>query len=199
MSPNDLQAAENWYVGAAVGKTSLDYSATDLTSDLANLGWTINNPSVDDSDSAWKAYAGIEFNDWLAVEAAYVDLGKVVTRFGATIPPTQIDALLSDTHSVHPYQGDGWVVAGVARIAFVPDRFSIVGRAGLFRWESETTVQVISGGTGSVAGDDSGTDGMFGIGIEWQFNEQWSLTADWERYKLNEWLDVPSIGVRFSF
>lgn len=199
MTASEVQAEENWYVGIAAGPTSLDYSAADLTSDLSNLGWTINNPSVDDSNTAWKVYAGFQFNEWFAVEAGYVDLGEVVTQFGATIPPTQIDALLSDTFSVHPYQGDGWMVAGVVRYAFVPDQFSVVGRAGLFTWDSKTTVRVISGGTGSVAGDDSGTDGMFGVGIEWQLNEQWSLTADWERYKLNEWLDVPSIGVRYSF
>lgn len=196
---DEVRAEESWYAGVAAGPTSLDYSAADLTSDLSSLGWTINNPSVDDSNTAWKVYAGYQFNEWFAVEAGYVDLGEVVTQFGATIPPTQIDALLSDTFSVHPYQGDGWMVAGVVRYAFVPDQFSVVGRAGLFTWESKTTVRVISGGTGSVAGDDSGTDGMFGIGVEWHLNEQWSLTADWERYKLNEWLDVPSIGVRYSF
>ena len=199
MTANEVQAEENWYVGVSAGTTNLDYSAADLTSDLSSLGWTINNPKVDDSNTTWKVYAGFQVNDWFAVEAGYVDLGEVITQFGATIPPTQIDALLSDTFSVHPYQGDGWMVAGAVRYAFVPDEFSVVGRAGLFAWESKTTVRVISGGTGSVAGDDSGTDAMFGVGVEWQINEQWALTADWERYKLNEWLDVPSIGVRFSF
>ena len=199
MSANEVEAQGNWYVGVSAGTTNLDYSEADLTADLASLGWIINNPKVDDSNTTWKVYAGFEVNDWFAVEAGYVDLGEVITQFGATIPPTQIDALLSDTFSVHPYQGDGWMVAGVARYAFVPDQFSVVGRAGLFAWESKTTVRVISGGTGSVAGDDSGTDAMFGVGVEWQINEQWALTADWERYKLNEWLDVPSIGVKFSF
>ena len=40
---------------------------------------------------------------------------------------------------------------------------------------------------------------MFGVGLEWHFNEHWSMTADWERYQFNEWLDVPSIGVRLDF
>ena len=199
MTANEVEAQENWYVGVSAGTTNLDYSAADLTSDLSSLGWTINNPKVDDSNTTWKVYAGFQVNDWFAVEAGYVDLGEVITQFGATIPPNEIMDLLSDTFSVHPYQGDGWMVAGVARYAFVPDQFSVVGRAGLFAWESKTTVRVISGGTGSVAGEDSGTDGMFGVGVEWQINEQWALTADWERYKLNEWLDVPSIGVKFSF
>jgi uncharacterized repeat protein (TIGR01451 family) len=191
--------AQDWYVGVSVGTTNLDYSASDLTNDLSSLGWTINNPSVDDSNDAWKYYAGFQVNDWFAVEAGYVDLGEVITEFGATITPNEIDPLLSDTFSVHPYQGDGWIAAGVGRWTIAPEQFFIIGRAGLFAWESKTEVRVIQGGTGSVTGDDSGTDAMLGIGIEWQFDQQWSLTVDWERYKLNEWLDVPSIGIKFRF
>lgn len=198
-APAEIQAQDKWYLGISGGTTSLDYNSGDLTSDLARLGWTISDAKVDDSSDAWKYYAGFRLNDWFAVEAGYVDLGEVVTEFSATIAPTQIDALLDDTFSVHPYQGDGWIVAGAGRWALVPDEFFLVGRAGFFSWESKTRVRVAQGGTGSVAGDDSGTDAMYGVGVEWQFDEKWSLTADWERYQLNEWLDVPSIGFKFRF
>ena len=141
----------------------------------------------------------IAFNEFFAVEAGYADLGKVVTEFGASVAPTQINAILSDTLSVHPYQGDGWFAAAVLRWPVQPDRFTLVARGGAFWWESDLDVRVISGGTGDVSDRESGTDTMLGVGLEWRFNEQWSLTADWERYKLNEWLDVPSIGLRFDF
>ncbi|MDH3350067.1 MAG: outer membrane beta-barrel protein, partial [Gammaproteobacteria bacterium] len=199
ISADDARAQNEWYVGLSAGTTSLGYNAADLTSDLSSLGWTINNASVDDSSDAWKFYVGHQMNDWFAFEAGYVDLGEVITEFGATIPPNQIDALLSDTLSVHPYQGDGWIFAGVGRLEIVAEQFYVVGRAGLFAWDSKTEVRVIEGGTGSVAGDDSGTDSVFGIGLEWQFNPQWSLTVDWERYKLNESLDVSSLGIKFRF
>ncbi len=192
-------AEGNWYIGGSLGQADLDYSAGDLQRDLSNLGWSIDNPSVNSSDTAWKAYGGFAFTDYVAVEAGYVDLGKVVTRFGATVPPTQIDAILSDTYSVHPYQGDGWFGAAVLSWPVSPDRFFVVARAGIFAWESDVDVRVISGGTGNVSGTESGTDGMYGFGLEWRFSEQWSVTADWERYKFNEWLDVPSIGIKFAF
>ena len=198
-APSDAQVQDKWYVGISGGTTSLDYSAGNLTNDLANLGWTISDAKVDDSNDAWKYYAGFRVNDWFAVEAGYVDLGEVITEFGTTVAPNQIDPLLSDAFSVHPYQGDGWMLAGAGRWELAPDTFFLVGRAGFFRWESKTRVRVIQGGSGSVAGDDSGTDAMYGVGVEWQFYNQWSLTADWERYKLNEWLDVPSIGIKFRF
>jgi uncharacterized repeat protein (TIGR01451 family) len=199
LSPLQAEAAGDWYVGGAVGQSSIDYSASDLSSDLARLGWTIESPSVDESGTAWKIYAGFMFNDWLGLEAGYADLGEVTTRFGASIAPTEIDTLLADTLSVHPYQGDGWIAAALVRWPFAEDRFAITARAGLFAWESKTNVRVVSGGTGQVASDDSGTDSMFGVGIEWQINETWYLSAGWERYKLNEWLDVPMIGVGTRF
>jgi len=72
-------------------------------------------------------------------------------------------------------------------------------RVGAFAWNSDIDVRVISGGTGNVAGDDSGTDMMYGIGMELRLNPAWSLVVEWQRYELNEWLDVPSVGVKFSF
>ncbi len=196
---NDARAQGEWYLGANAGRADLDYSAGDLTADLASLGWTITNPSVKDSGTAWKVYAGYAFNEYVATEAGYADLGKVVTRFGASIPPTQIPAILSDTFNIHPYQGDGWFGAAVFTWPVEPDRYSLFARVGVFAWESDLDIRVISGGTGSITDRESGTDMLFGVGFEWLLNEQWSITGEWERYELNEWLDVPSIGVKYRF
>jgi uncharacterized repeat protein (TIGR01451 family) len=195
----DAHAQDDWYVGVSLGQAGLDYSAGDLQQDLSNLGWSINNPSVDDSDTAWKAYLGFTVNDYFAIEGGYADLGKVVTQYGVSIPPAQISAILRDTFNVHPYQGDGWFAAAVFNWPVSPDRFNAFARVGMWGWESNLDVRVISGGSGSITDRESGTDMMYALGVEWQFNEQWSLTAEWERYELNEWLDVPSIGLRYAF
>ncbi len=192
-------AQGNWYVHGAIGQVDLDYSASDLTSDLSTLGWTINNPVVDSDETAWKVLGGFAFNNYFAVEAGYVSLGEVMTQFGATVEPTQIDDILGDTYAVHPYQGDGWVVAGVVSWPISPDKFSLNVKLGAFTWESRTDVRVIQGGTGGVSGKDDGTDAMYGVGVEWKLDPTWSLTVEWERYKMNEWLDVPFVGVKASF
>ena len=103
------------------------------------------------------------------------------------------------THNVRPIYGDGWFGSVVVSWPVSPDRFSLTARAGLFGWESDIDVRVISGGTGSVSDRDSGTDMLYGVGVEWHLNEQWSMTADWERYELTDWVDVPSIGVKIRF
>ena len=166
----EVQAQGTWYVGANVGYADLDYDASDLEQDLANLGWTISDASVDSSSTAWKAYGGFAPNRYLAFEIGYADLGKVVTQYSASVSPNDIDAILSDTYSVHPYQGDGWFGAVVAKWPVNPDVITLYARLGAFSWKSDLDVRVISGGTGSVVGDDSGTDVMYGLGFEWHIN-----------------------------
>jgi hypothetical protein len=195
----NVHAQGRWYVQGGLGQVDLDYSASDLTSDLSNLGWTINNPVVDSDETAWKVVGGFAFNNYFALEAGYVSLGEVMTRFGATVEPTEIDDILSDTYAVHPYQGDGLVAVAVISWPIDPDMFSLNVKFGGFIWESKTHVRVIQGGTGSLSGKDDGVDAMYGIGIEWKVNPTWAITADWERYEMNESLDVPFIGVKIYF
>ena len=103
----ELQAQSGWYAGGNIGLASAGYDEADLVSDLAARGWSIDTPAVDDSDTAWKLYGGFAFNPVLAVEVGYVELGEVVTEFGATISPSDIDDLLADTYAVHPVLGEG--------------------------------------------------------------------------------------------
>jgi uncharacterized repeat protein (TIGR01451 family) len=194
-----LAQDSGWYLGASVGQASAGYSESDLTGDLAGRGWTITQPSVDDNDLAWKVHGGYAINRLLAVEAAWVDLGKVTTRFGASVPPNQIDDILTDTVAVHPVLGSGATLAGVLRWQFAQDRLAVYGRVGAFFWNADIDVQVVSGGAGMASGDDSGTDLMYGAGLEWRFNPHWSLTGEWERYRLKQWVDVPTVGVRYRF
>jgi len=196
---SESRAQGHWYVDAAVGQATANYSGGDLTNDLASLGWSITNPSVDDKDTAYKIFGGYSFNQNFAVEVGYVELGEVKTEFGANIPPSEVNDLLSDTFAVHPYLGKGWVAAGVASWPFASNRFALLARAGVFRWDADIDVWVESGATGSVTGSDSGTDLMWGAGLEWKATQSFSVTAQWERYRLNDWVDVPTVGVRFYF
>jgi len=200
LSPaGELQAQTGWYAGGSIGYADADYDEPDLVSDLAARGWVINTPEVDDSDTAWKVYGGFAFNPVLAVEAGYAELGEVMSEFGATVSPSEIDALLGDTYAVHPALGKGWFAAAVLSWPVVPERFSLYARAGAFDWEADIDVRVISGGTGRVSGNESGTDWMYGVGFDWRIGSAWSITAEWERYRLNDWVSVPSVGLRFRF
>ncbi len=191
--------AQDWYVAGGIGQSSADYSSDDLVGDLSARGWSINSPSVDDEDTAWKIIVGMSFNEFFAIETGYVDLGEATTRFGATIPPNQVSSILNDTLAVHPSLGDGWILGGAARWPLPDSNFALTGRAGLFVWQADLEVEVVSGGSGRVEGDAEGNEPYFGVGVEWQLAPDWSVTLDWDRYKLDDWVDVPMLGVKFSF
>jgi len=198
LAADDARAETDWYVGAAIGTADVDYKAADLTSDLAGLGWTIDDVTVDNDGTAWKIYGGWSITNYFALELGWVDLGNIETRYSTTIPPNEIDNILSDTYDVHPLTGDGVTAAVVLRWPFA-DNFAVHAKAGVFAWNSDVDIRVVEGGTGQFLGDQDGTDAMYGIGLEWTIDDRWSLTAEWERYQLNEWIDTPMFGVRFGF
>jgi len=190
--------ADDWYLGAALGEASADYSSGDLRGDLAARDWSISEVSVDDTDTAWKIYVGYQLTDLIALELGYADLGEVETRYTTDIPPNQIDAILQDTYDVHPYLGDGFTAGGALRWP-LGDRFFLTARAGVFAWQADIEVKVVSGGQGRVDGDDDGVDLYYGIGAEWRAWRSLGITLEWERYKLDDWVDVPTAGLRYSF
>jgi uncharacterized repeat protein (TIGR01451 family) len=188
-----------WYAGASLGASSADYGSSDLARDLDKRGWTILDPRTDDSDTFWKAYVGYQVNSFIAVEVGYADLGEVETSYRAILPPGELSDLLEDTLAVHPYLGSGWTASGLLSGSFADDAFAVFARAGVFVWEADIEVKVVSGGTGKRKGDESGTDAMFGVGFDWRINPAWVVRVEWERYKLNDWVDVPSAGIVWRF
>jgi len=65
------------YIGAGWGQFDLNIK------NLNDAGTAVGN-IVHSNDNAWKVFAGYRFNPYIALEAAYIDLGKPTDRFSAT-------------------------------------------------------------------------------------------------------------------
>ena len=141
-----------WYVGGAIGNADDD--------------------ELDDDDSGTKLLGGYQFNEYLGVEGAFVDLGDF------DIP------LSTDTLSQ-----EGVTIQAVGRYP-LGDHFSVFGKAGFFRWDVETSTA-----------DDDGTDNTFGFGGEYRLNDNWALRAEWERFSdvSGGDIDMISFGATYSF
>ena len=98
-----MATGAGFYVGASVGGATTEYDDVDL--------------NIDDSDAAWKLFAGYHFLQFFAVEGGYRDLGTLESD-GAKIKPT------------------GWDVAGLAGIPLGP--VYLFGKLGLIRWDADT-------------------------------------------------------------
>lgn len=166
-APASAQATGPYYAGASFGTTSIDVCGS-----LGGLGLT----SCDDEDSGFKIFGGYNFNQNLAVELGWVDLGEITATGPGGTAKVGID---------------GFQAAAVGSVPFSP-QFRGFGKVGLYMWDISAT------GPGGSLSDD-GTDVMFGLGVGWKVAPRVELRAEWERFDSDDEADLLSIGVQFSF
>lgn len=138
------------FIGASVGQA--DY---DMTCPAGS--------TCDDTDTAWKIYGGLEVNEYISMEAGYVNLGEV-----------DVSGAKSGTAEVH-----GMTIQMIGSYAINPS-FSLIGRGGMNILNLEKN-GTIAGTTNNNVGD---TDVAWSLGLGAQYNLSKSvgLRAEWERY-----------------
>lgn len=178
------------YLGGSLGYASIDTDEGELQSDLTAAGLT-GTLSVDDDDLGWKLYGGYRFNQYFAAELAYVDLGTAEADVNITAP-------VAGSANVEA-EADGVTLALIGRYPF-NDKFSAFAKAGAFFWEVEGQASVtVLGATTTLGDDDDGTDFVFGLGADYALTDHISLRAEWERYDMDEDVDMFSAGIEYRF
>ena len=150
-APLDLRVDYGVYVGAGVGRSKTE----------AFCGGT-----CDTYDRTWNAFVGYQLNRHLAFELGYVDLGQFTVSGTITgVPVTSVY--------------DMWAIelSGVGLLPLT-DRFSIFGKLGLFRYDSEANT------TGVVVGDTGRRDTSYtlGIGAQYAFTRNLAARLEWQSY-----------------
>jgi OOP family OmpA-OmpF porin len=166
-----------FYVGASIGQSEAGETCTGV----AGPG-----VSCDDKDTAWRILAGYQFNRNFAAEFGYTDLGEV----SASGPGGSVSV-----------ETTAWELVGVGLLPLV-DKFSAYGKIGLYRAETDATVNV----PGFASASESNTDLTFGIGARYDFTRNLGVRAEWQRYQDvgggdigEDDVDVISIGVVWKF
>jgi OOP family OmpA-OmpF porin len=148
------------------------------------------------TSTGYKLYGGFKFPNQFAVEAVYVDWGKVdVTATAIDIGTAQISG-----------KGTGFGIGG-AYIASLSPQWTGVARLGFMQNKVKLSVSALSG---SGSETFSGTFPYYGFGIGYNMTPNLAITgeADFSRAKYAEGLDIPalkanvqllSVGIRYSF
>jgi OOP family OmpA-OmpF porin len=89
----------------------------------------------------------------------------------------------------------------------IADRFSIFGKIGLYK--ADTDLDVTVPGLGSASESDSNTDLTFGVGARYDFTRNLGVRLEWQRYQdvggdfagvtLESDIDVISVAVIWKF
>lgn len=175
-------AQVSWYAGAAGGqsRTSIDAvrnrEATLLNIDSAQTAF-------DDRDTAWKAFAGLRLNRAIALELAYVDLGRARTRtegFGTSTLPyaTTINRKV-----------DGFGVDIVGYAPIFADKLELVGKVGVYRTRLDVNNQlegniVFTNNPGDTYREVTRREDTthVGIGLQHVITKRWAVRLEYERF-----------------
>lgn len=153
------------YIGGGIGYYRLE-----------DNNFLTSNNDFRDNRTAWKIYAGGNFNEIFGMELSYVDFGDAEDS-GFTIA------------------ADGYTVAATVGTP-ASGNFRWYGKIGQMFWETEY------GSENSVLGSNEfdGNDTFYGVGMRYAMTEGLGLRVEYERYKLGELdLDMPSVSLHVAF
>jgi len=134
------------YLGASAGQSNTDSCITG---------------TCDKTDTAWKAYGGLVVNEYISMEAGYVDLGTV---------DYSAPAGTRDTHGV--------IVQLLGTYALNPS-FTLLARGGMNFLKTD-----VKGAVAGASGRAEDTDIVWsaGVGAQYNFTKAVGLRVEWERY-----------------
>lgn len=123
--------------------------------------------SCDNTRPAYRAFAGVQVLDFLAVEAGYADLGKLKSEL------TVLGTPVSDEVRFR-----GPLLEAVASLR-VTKSFALLGKAGGIYWSLDRDF-VIGGTPGSQSA--SGVDMVLGLGMQYMFGTHFGVRAEYEYF-----------------
>ncbi|HEY2927394.1 porin family protein [Piscinibacter sp.] len=137
-------------------------------------GDDIGGLSTDRSSSGGKLYGGYSFTPNIGVELGWAELGKFKSAAGEV-------------------KGNGLFVDAVGTFPFT-ESLSGLARIGAFNGKLTDTLN----------GDSRGTNLKAGLGLQYDFNKQAGVRAEWERYKFKGVSEKPStdmlsVGLNYRF
>lgn len=173
----------------AAGYTSARYSWIPYTT-AGYVGLSIGNGSLktpcvanqvcDDPDGAVNIYTGGMFTPYFGLQLGYFRLGDA-DRNGGT---TKVSG------------------ANISLVGVIPmgTSFSLVGRVGgTYAW---TDVEAPIG----VSGEEEEFGAAYGVGVSWDFHNNWSATLDWDRHHMKfagidgrKKTEIATIGIKYRF
>lgn len=137
-------------------------------------GDDIGGAPTDRKDTAGKFYGGYSITPNFGVELGYANLGKFSSELGSV-------------------KADGYFLDGVGTLP-LGSGFSALGRVGVFNGKLDS----------SLAGSDRGTNVKVGAGVQYDFDKNFAVRTEWERYRFDALgtkanTDLYSIGVNYRF
>lgn len=169
-----------WYAGLDAGRSAYKADVGD-----------------DEGATAFTVRGGYRFNDWVAVETSYADLGSVDSRVDCPAGQACVPEAFPVDTSLSAQRAD----VAVLGILPITDSVEAFARVGVAYTEFDATVQ--QGSLGTDRGSDDSTDAIYGIGVRYNFDAPWALRLEYARTSgigdTDVDLDTLTFGVEYRF
>ncbi len=166
--PLGAYADNGFFLGGSIGSAQ-------LSEDFDGL-------NIDTDATAFRIVGGWRFNDYFAIEGGYHDFGD----FEQTID-------VGGTPATARLSADGFTL-GVGGYLPLGERFSLLGKFGMFFWDGNAEINNVSQATP----EDSNP--YFGGGVGYSVGENFLITGDLTRYELEDAnSNVYSLGFQYRF
>lgn len=166
--PVAASADSGFFIGGGIGSTTIDE--------------TFDGIDLDADSTAYRITGGLKLGELFGIELGYQDFGDI----DETI-------VVGPVSSLTRISADGWTLGGTLGLP-VGENVSLFGRAGVFFWDADVSVD---GFSIDVPGDENP---YYGAGARVKLSSNFSLTGDWSRFELDDVdTDVISLGFEYRF
>ena len=173
-------AGEGLYLGIGTGFSSLKNDNDDVDNFIES---GVEDFDIDDDDTVFKGFVGYEFNPYFATEVFYSEGGK--TRLEGN------DGANTDLES------NAYGVSAVGQLP-ITSWFTAFAKAGIAKWETDVDGNL--GGLSADLEDQDGTDPVYGVGAQLNF-DPFLVRTEYERYDFDSDYKIDtltaSVGWRF--
>jgi OOP family OmpA-OmpF porin len=179
VSASSVMASDRgFYLGASGGQSSADFDV-DFDFILADTIFPVRQSNLDSEDTGFAIFGGYRFFRYLAVEAGYLDLGKLsYTAVGSTpglgLLPVAVGI------DVETKGATGSVLGSLP----LSDRFELFGRAGFLFADTEISATFSGGGFSDTASDSDNINyAELGIGAALDVQERLTFRLEYRYFE----------------
>ena len=167
------------YVGVSLGQARAKFDQAGINARLLGPTFQPSTISADNSDRAWRAFGGYQFNRYFGVEAAFFDLGQF------SYAANQASTPASGIRGNFKLQGGGIDAVGTLPLG---DTFALLGRAGLQYAKTRDSFTSVDSSFVIANPTPSERAGNYkvGVGLQVTFSPAVQMRIEADRYRMHD-------------
>jgi OOP family OmpA-OmpF porin len=192
-----MAADAGFYVGGSLGQSSFDLKKSDADGFMVeafalageelgiDVAYDIESSKLDDSDTAFSFFVGYRFMPYLAVEAAWLDLGEAkYNSFGEVTADDGTEVLVADAETALNWNSSGPVLSALA-IWPISEQWEVFGRLGAYFADTEidftlTIPDPTEPFAASASESESTTEFIWGLGVDFIFLDNFAARLEYQ-------------------